>query len=967
MLKDIKLDDRTYQEIRDDAVANIIKHCPEWTNHNSSDPGITIIELLSSMIEDVIIRLNKVPEKNYIAFLDLIGIKQRLPRPAMTKVTFFLSDGYQSNLEKKDTILIKKSSQIATDPQNEEEPILFETTKDLYVSNLKLLNIYSKTFDTYRQRYNIVDNMIMLEKDKSFIPFSSEGATDNITQLYLFSEKFNVFQYKAKISIVFRLPTTMRVYKIKDDFLKNLYWEFHNGSSWEPLNQIPNHVFTLDDKNADILTVTFEGENSSFIKSILEEFDESENYFIRATFRDIPTWLKEFSVYEIGILVSSYDGGILPDLAFHNFENLNLNNDFYPFGSRPKIDNKMMEEIFYINSNEAFKKPKTSISIEIKHSLNPEYIMPKGYNRLKLVWEYPIDNTKWNYLIVEDNTNNFTNNGNIIFEIPNDMVAIELNGEYGYWIRCKIVEGDYGKEESTFYDETTQQVITTQSTLNPPILSEVSISYSRLREDINNCISFNNFKYNRVHFIKDVPTNIFETKNEEKEEALFLAFDSYISNDYLTIYFDIDNNIKGGRNIFQRQRVIEWKLLKDNKWITLEDTIDETDGLTKSGDVTIKLPIINKLEKNTLYIEEYSRMWIKAQVKFNSLKISPKIKNILLNTVDVIQQETHYNELTARSDGLPNLRFNFNYGNLSKPPIIYVGEDEFKAVDRFIDYGKDDKVFRFNGVTGEIEFGDGEYGAIPKLGENIYIKEYSVTEGKRGNINSGELKILRESINYIDSVTNYKPAVNGEDGDSLNDLKKYAPSVLKTMNRAINVEDYELLAQNFSPSIKKAKCKAKDGDVIVLPLTEDIIENNGFINQKLLDDLKEYLTKRSLLTVEPIIMAPTIINLTVYLKLLYTIENYNISKLDLEDKLKEKAKKYFDPFDGYNGEGFPMGKLVNKSDFYTIVHQVDKTIFIDEINFNLNGSKKLISKVNLRYNQLVRVSEIVIEELSYDI
>jgi len=89
VLKNIKLDDRTYQEIRDEAVANIIKHCPEWTNHNISDPGITIIELLSSMMEDIIIRLNQVPEKNYLAFLDLIGIKQRLPRPSMTRVSFF--------------------------------------------------------------------------------------------------------------------------------------------------------------------------------------------------------------------------------------------------------------------------------------------------------------------------------------------------------------------------------------------------------------------------------------------------------------------------------------------------------------------------------------------------------------------------------------------------------------------------------------------------------------------------------------------------------------------------------------------------------------------------------------------------------------------------------------------------------------------------------------------------------------
>ena len=46
-----KLDDRTYADIVAEAMRLIPRYCPEWTNHNPSDPGITIVELTAWMTE----------------------------------------------------------------------------------------------------------------------------------------------------------------------------------------------------------------------------------------------------------------------------------------------------------------------------------------------------------------------------------------------------------------------------------------------------------------------------------------------------------------------------------------------------------------------------------------------------------------------------------------------------------------------------------------------------------------------------------------------------------------------------------------------------------------------------------------------------------------------------------------------------------------------------------------------------
>ena len=48
MLHSVNLDDKTYEELRQKAVSKIPLYSSEWTNFNKSDPGITILEALTS-------------------------------------------------------------------------------------------------------------------------------------------------------------------------------------------------------------------------------------------------------------------------------------------------------------------------------------------------------------------------------------------------------------------------------------------------------------------------------------------------------------------------------------------------------------------------------------------------------------------------------------------------------------------------------------------------------------------------------------------------------------------------------------------------------------------------------------------------------------------------------------------------------------------------------------------------------
>ena len=73
------LDDRDFQSIVDDVKRQIGLRCPEWTDHNVSDPGVTLLELFAFMAEMTQFRLNQVPEKNHLKFLDLLGISLEPP------------------------------------------------------------------------------------------------------------------------------------------------------------------------------------------------------------------------------------------------------------------------------------------------------------------------------------------------------------------------------------------------------------------------------------------------------------------------------------------------------------------------------------------------------------------------------------------------------------------------------------------------------------------------------------------------------------------------------------------------------------------------------------------------------------------------------------------------------------------------------------------------------------------------
>ena len=139
------LDDRTFQDLVDECKRMIPRFTPEWTDHNVSDPGVTLIELFSWLTELLLYRVNQVPRRNYIKFLDMVGVRLEPARPARTEILFRLTAPQPS------TIVIPADTEVATVRTSTEQSLVFATEAPLEIQLPVMLEaLVSKDEFTYR-------------------------------------------------------------------------------------------------------------------------------------------------------------------------------------------------------------------------------------------------------------------------------------------------------------------------------------------------------------------------------------------------------------------------------------------------------------------------------------------------------------------------------------------------------------------------------------------------------------------------------------------------------------------------------------------------------------------------------------------------------------------------------------------------------------------------------------------------
>jgi predicted phage baseplate assembly protein len=131
-LRSQTLDDRDFQTLVTEARTRIADRCPEWNEHNVSDPGITLIELFAHMTEQLIYRVNRIPERVHVALLDLLDIQLAPPVASNTLLRFRLA------VPATEPLTIEAfTTEVSTAAVGSEDPIVFHVDDDFTILPLR--------------------------------------------------------------------------------------------------------------------------------------------------------------------------------------------------------------------------------------------------------------------------------------------------------------------------------------------------------------------------------------------------------------------------------------------------------------------------------------------------------------------------------------------------------------------------------------------------------------------------------------------------------------------------------------------------------------------------------------------------------------------------------------------------------------------------------------------------------------
>lgn len=179
---------------------------------------------------------------------------------------------------------------------------------------------------------------------------------------------------------------------------------------------------------------------------------------------------------------------------------------------------------------------------------------------------------------------------------------------------------------------------------------------------------------------------------------------------------------------------------------------------------------------------------------------------------------------------------------------IYVNDVAWQEAQFFYGRGPTERIYTVrqddDGRT-TVMFGDGTNGARLPTGQNNVRAEYRKGAGLGGLVEAGQLSQLLSRPLGLREVTNPEAAAGAEDGESLNDARRNAPTTVLTLDRAVSLQDYEDFARTFAGIAKAQAVWVWDGRKRSIFLTVAgadgaVLQENGSVIVQLKEALREY-------------------------------------------------------------------------------------------------------------------------------
>lgn len=745
MIQIPKINERRFEDVLRQVKALIPFYTHEWKPPEEKSPDIALLKIFAHMMEIIITRLNRVPDNNLIAFLDMLGIKLIPAQSARAPVTFILSEGAVEN------VLISERSQVAAGE------LVFETEENFLATPAKLTEAYSININTdgiFKSPPNVIegravspvaaklaygaaakekelflDNVSGLVKGdvlkigeteyvmvseisntKVIIDAGLKGVCDantsvnkvtvfelfegkNIQEHALYLGHKDLFNIKPSHGSSSKLTLSFETLQTAQPSL-TLEWSYW-GENKDTKN---NEWIVITQPTSDTIS-GFTQTKGEVVLSVGSEVKETEVNGIKSRWlrcRALTSITKTTELPSlISVSVTTQNTPAPPEMAFYNDVPLDLSfkAGLYPFGKKPRLF-----DAFYLGSSEAFSKKGAEIAltfsvplaadipVEEIHGIGPAFSKRLADANIKMVsellkrnpeelmsilktnkrnlvlniltaakdkfieasragrqvdsvaaakvetataqeeptlsWEY-WNGTGWTVIEgLDDGTECFRKSGTVTvtFSCPSNIEATQVGGQENYWVRVRIVGGDYGKE-LVYITDSNQWV---PNTIIPPVVNNVTITYSSTSQNPEYCLIKNNLEFinlTELSRTSDKPFKPFRPLDDDRQ-TLYLGFDKELEGGPISIFLALDE----AKYTEQTLPKIAWEYFagkgESGVWTRLE-VLDETRSFARSG--TIKFVVPKGFAPATKFGKEL--FWIRAV----------DIENAFQSTQSVIQ------------------------------------------------------------------------------------------------------------------------------------------------------------------------------------------------------------------------------------------------------------------------------------------------------------------------------------------
>lgn len=941
--KELTLDRRTQTDLNRRVEELAASYTPEWRfAQEDADVGSTLALLFTHQMADNIRRINQIPEKYHTEFANLLGLTLQSAHPASGVAVVELMQGTVPGVA-----LRAGTRLLAEDGEN---PIIFETVGDVYLTNARLTDVLS--LSGTRGRILPVlggPGTVKLNEEADEIAAETNpegGANPAVPPFAMFDYEEPGIERNALLlyhRTVFSgdaaVPTQILITTPEGASLAGELsdpecwrWSYMSADGLHPFEEVSVQGDVLVLRRAgEISPVTVDGAEYHMIclealapvsaAMTLGEVRVASNREAQAPeyiLRDGEE-LDAAQCMPFGDMVTVFDECYICDDQVFSQKDAEVTISF-SLSSRKKVVQLSAQQI--AEDLKIIKRKPRAVQFD-SVSTSPERIALEYFNGQ--LWRRLPCSNDWSAIM--DGTH--AGQHEITFRCPEDWAGVPINGYEGRSLRLRVTQAD------------NCYLLPCEHTM--PVVSDLTLSYRYLAP------------WKQPQKLKTICGTQFEDQTRALLEgetvtafrplpyppaALYLGFDRPMEGAPVSILFDVEENVH-----FKMEPVtFEYSTRKGFKAMKV---IDGTENFSGAGTILFMPPA----DFSAVEVEGIKRWWIRICGSSTAAQgYHAPVRSIRLNAVDILNQQTQPVEEFYVDTSLPDMVFPLSVNNILSAEVFvnelgqlsrgqmrrmleeqpdnvqveydFLGEiTEFfvrwTEVDSFDGSRSDDRHYMIDRMTNTLQFGDGLHVRAPQAQQDVAIRvRVTSCDGARGNLPAGTVNDFFGNVMYVQSVSNPVATFAGSNLEDIEGAVRRGADLLCGRGRLISELDFTRAVRAYSPVVEKVKCVAgrdvdgfsAPGRITVAVMTEDYRESayafqniRDPLRRQLLECCEATLTEDDLVVTEPMYVE---ISASVWVK-----ADHASGALDIHDTILNTVRDYLEPLTRPGHSGWEIGEL----------------------------------------------------------